>query len=128
MIDFETGYMPDVKVSETPESNDLYLYSINTQQFHTRYLKPTVTNLARKIVKGVYQPELGLKAFENLAGMGAHLYNEEFGNGRTLRGFSKADRKACAVEMMEYCWDELDRKVQELKMSKTNPVKKQRNR
>ena len=128
MIDFESGYMPNVKVTETPESNDLYLYSINNRLFHTQYLTPTVMNLVRKIARGVYQPELGLKAFENLAATGACLYNQEFGKGWTLRGFSQVDRKACAVEMMECCREEVERKVQELERGKTHPVKKQRNR
>jgi len=128
MIDFETGYMPDVKQSETPESNDLYLYLINTESFYTRQMMPTIANLARKVAKGNYQPHLGLKAFENLADMGACCYNQEFGKGRTMRGFTKADRKACAVELMDFCRDAVESKVQELEKPRERPHNKQKSR
>jgi len=50
-------------VIETPEymADDLCLWMMNDSRFFFRYIEPTVLNLARKRVKGIYKKDLAIK-------------------------------------------------------------------
>ena len=98
------------------EITELVLFSVNDYRVY-QSAKDIMHNLAKKIVKEVYEHDKALIAWGHLADYGARLYNADHGStqGTISQIFSPADRQAAAVELQEHYQEELDEEVQERK-------------
>lgn len=93
----------------TEESRELFFYIYSTGKIYKRTTTPIILNLAKKYAKGTFETEKALKAFYNLATEGAKEYAREFAHIEEVNKiFSVADRKACACELLEYYWENIN--------------------
>lgn len=105
--------MDDIKV------NELYLYTVNTGNLYRQMAQPIMDNLARKIVRGNYNKDMALKAWQNLADKGAAMYDREINDGRgSMMWISKPERTEVAKMLQEHYEEELQEKVEKLKSDK----------
>lgn len=89
---------------ETIESNELYLYTINTGTLYTRSILPTLENLKKKYKKGIYDKEKAIDAFYHISTEAAKMYAKEFCSADFR--FSVQDRFTVAVEMEAYYFED----------------------
>jgi hypothetical protein len=82
----------------TDEARELMLYIENDGQIYRQMVLPVLKNLATKKAKGTYVHDLGIKAFMNVATLGAQNYHREHGSMGTPWNvmFSTSVRKEVA--------------------------------
>ena len=96
--DFVESLDEDVSDDDVRE---LVLFIPNAHQLNAT-IKATITNLKRKIKRGVYDEERALKAWENVADAGVKLYDKLYGSGRgSLTMLDKSTRREIAKELMK---------------------------
>lgn len=91
-------------VNESANSKELALYIQNDGAMYRQMITPTITNHAKKVAKGVYDPEKALISWRSIADEGAKKYVKEFG---MEGGFSVADRNDVAKQLRDYYEDEV---------------------
>ncbi len=98
-------------------ARELAIYTTNDGQLYRQQAQPIILNLAKKIIKGVYDPQLALKLWGYLAEAGAKGYVREFGSrdDKWFEMFPASTRRAAAEEIAEHYQEELDDKVAELR-------------
>lgn len=86
----------------TTESEELYLYAINTSECYHQIIQPVLVNLKKKVAKGVYDADKAVDLYYYAATRCAKQYEREYGSeawyGIT---FSVTDRFTCAVDLEE---------------------------
>ena len=92
------------------ESDELVLTIVNDGDLYRQRVQPIVKNLAKKIVKGVYDKTLAVKLWKYLADDGAKKYTKEWG----LK-FSVADRTDAAKQLQRYFEDEVQHTARSLR-------------
>lgn len=98
----ELNYKP------TESSTELTLYIRTTGRIYKRYTTPIILNLAKKYTKGIFETEKALKAFYNLANEGAKAYAKEFADAEWKITFSVADKKLCAMELLDTYYENIN--------------------
>lgn len=99
----------NLNYNPTVESTELSLYIENTGNLYRTRTTGIILNLAKKYEKGTFDTEKALKAFYNLACEGAKLYAREFANPTEWNKiFSVSDRKICAMELLEYYFENIN--------------------
>lgn len=88
---------PDVDAAD-----ELILFANNDSQLYHSRIKPIMLNLARKMKKGVYAPELAAKGWQYLFDDAAKKYQKEFGDS-----FDAATRRHAAKEFEKDMRDEV---------------------
>lgn len=82
---------------------ELSLYAVNDSRTYFGITTPTINNLRKKVVKGTYEEEKALKAFEHVAQYAAKRYAYDFDNVRNwYKLFNAATRRVVAKDMLEY--------------------------
>lgn len=69
----------------TPESNELYIYIVNTESLYRQRIVPTIENLKKKYKKGIYDKEKAIDLWYYTATAGSDLYNKDFGYRFTVQ-------------------------------------------
>lgn len=83
------------------ESTELFIYATNTSELYPQ-ICAIIRNLAKKYVKGVYDPEMAVIAFYHVATASSNLYNKWYGYS-----FSVTDRYTTAVDMCDYYFENI---------------------
>lgn len=96
--------------TQTPEADELYLYTINDGDLYRNVTMPIINNLSKKYIKGIYDKEKAQILYYRLAAMGAKKYSEEFNTDRVC--FRVTERWTVAV------WLEVRYKDLVIEMSK----------
>lgn len=106
--------------SDNMNADELAMFIINDGDLYRQNIQPVLKNLAKKIKKGVYDPEKALKLWQYSAQWGAQKYTKEFG----IRGtngsygmFSPHDRREAAKQLAAHYEEEL----REVAGTKSNP-------
>jgi hypothetical protein len=101
-------------------ADELAMFIINDGDLYRQNIQPVLKNLAKKIKKGVYDPQKALKLWQYSAQWGAQKYTKEMG----IRGyngsygmFSPHDRREAAKQLAEHFEEEL----REVPGTKSNP-------
>lgn len=102
------------------EIRELELYAENNEELYRQRIIPILNNLARKIKRGVYDPEKALVLWKYAADDAAKRYGKELGNNDGFKIFSPADRRAVAKELQMYYQEELENLVE--KIIERNPA------
>lgn len=93
-------------IKASKESEELFLYAVNTSELYHGIVSSIIKNLKQKVRKGNYDKELAVSAWQYAADAAAKMYDKEFGSGRgSLTMFSKADRQECAKRLRDYYED-----------------------
>lgn len=106
-------------------ADELAMYIINDGDLYRRNISMVIKNLAKKIKKGVYDPQKALKLWQYSAQWGAQKYTKEFriaGTHGSYGMFSPSDRKDAAKQLAEHFEDEL----REAAGTKSNPHRHRR--
>lgn len=69
----------------TTESNELYIYIVNTERLYHQRIVPTIENLKKKYKKGIYDKEKAIDLWYYTATAGSDLYNKDFGYRFTVQ-------------------------------------------
>lgn len=69
----------------TTESNELYIYIVNTESLYRQRILPTIENLKKKYKKGIYDKEKAIDLWYYTATAGSDLYNKDFGYRFTVQ-------------------------------------------
>ena len=85
------------------DARELALYATNDGDLYRQRAQPIMLNLARKMVRGVYDPALAVTAWRYMADDAAKKYSREFGPC----AFSPATRDLAAIEIGESYAEEL---------------------
>ena len=101
--------MLNLNYKETETSEELTLYVLNEGRMYRCLTVGIIKNLAKKYEKGTFETEKALKSFYNLATEGAKRYAKEYANADEWNKiFSVANRKACACELLEGYWENIN--------------------
>lgn len=107
--------------ANTHEARELSLYATNNGPLRFGRIDSIIMNLARKHVKGIYDPVLALKPWQSLADDMAKAYAKEFcGPDFDLRSFSKATRKLAAQEIADYYDEAIREYAEDMKRDQDN--------
>ena len=102
------------------EQRELELYIVNDYDLYKGQCGSIITNLAKKMRKGVYDHAKAAKLWTYLADSGAQKYTKEYDTSRpstSYGAFSKADRVAVGKSLADYYLDA----VKEAAGEKSNP-------
>lgn len=80
-------------------ARELELYTENDYDLYRQRTTPTIKNLARKKFKGIYNPKLAVKAFQNVTDVAAKKYIKEMGTGGGFGIFRPIERKYAAARL-----------------------------
>lgn len=110
--------------SDNMNADELAMFIINDGDLYRQNIQMVIKNLAKKIKKGVYDPQKALKLWQYSAQWGAQKYTKEMG----IRGtngsygmFSPHDRREAAKQLAEHYEDELREAAGK---TKSNPRRK----
>ncbi len=106
----------DMRFSETDEptleegvdevaARELTLYIENDATIYRQRIQPIIKNLARKMKKGTYDPELAIKGFMYAVEHGIKSYNKEFGPGFKI---DKVTKRKVAEDLRDNFMDEIE--------------------
>ena len=95
-------YLRDHDITSTDDVNELVLYITNDGDLYRRRTLPIISNLAKKMKRGAYDPELAVKAWQYLADDGVRKYDKEFGSDGGKLFLDKATRTEIARELRDY--------------------------
>lgn len=99
-------------IVDTAAARELKLYADNTFEIYNRHAMPTVENLKKKYVKGDYEHDKAVRAWEYVAEAAAKLYAREFATvGEWCKMFNAATRRVVAENMEAYYFAEYIREV-----------------
>lgn len=85
------------------EVEELSIYIRNDSNIYQYYTIPTAKSLARKKIKGIYDKELAVKAFEYVAKAGADKYKKEFADDDYEQfTFNPATRHETAKQLLDH--------------------------
>lgn len=88
-------------------ARELELYADNTRTIYEHHAMPVVQNLRKKYIRGQYDREKAVKAWEYVAEAAAKMYAREFASsGDWFRIFNRATRRAVAEAMEAYYFAE----------------------
>lgn len=102
----------ETKADHTGEDgiSELVLFIVNDARTYA-HIQNVLLNLAKKINKGVYNPELAIKSWDAIAAQGIKDYNTEFKDNPIK--ISKQERLMAAKELQEYYEDYLQEWTQD---------------
>lgn len=86
---------------------ELVLFTTNDGDIYRQRIQPIIKNLKRKQARGIYDPELAVKAFSYAAQDGMKKYAKEFGGLGLQRGQIGKTRMAVATQLLDYYAEEL---------------------
>lgn len=89
--------------NETAESRELFLYATNNGDLYRSMTTPVITNLKKKLAKGVYDSDKAVDAYYHIATEASNRYQKDYGYA-----FSVADRFTVAVDMEAYYKEEIE--------------------
>ena len=92
----------NMRVEESTESRELFLYCVNTERLYTQSILPALNNLKRRYNRGVFDSEKAVDLFYYVACNGAEMYKKDFGYS-----FTVTERFTAAAEMLNYFMDEI---------------------
>lgn len=92
-----------MKYNETTESRELFLYATNDGDLYRHMITPVITNLKKKLAKGIYDAEKAVDAYYHIATEASNKYYRDFGYK-----FSVGDRFTVAVDMEAYYKEEVE--------------------
>ena len=95
-------YLRDHDITSTDDVNELVLYITNDGDLYRRRTLPIISNLAKKMKHGAYDPELAVKAWQYLADDGVRKYDKEFGSGQGKLFLNKTTRTEIAKELRDH--------------------------
>jgi hypothetical protein len=85
------------------EGREVSLYGINDGDLYRQCAVPIIRNLARKMLKGEYDPALAVRAFRVWADRASAAYAKEFKvTGHGKYGFAVKSREVAAAEALEH--------------------------
>lgn len=90
----------------TSQSDELFLYTVNTGIIYTEYTSPLIELLRKHYKKGVYSKNKAIDAYYKIATFAAKLYNKEFASDG-YRSFSVTDRFTVAIEMEQRYYEQV---------------------
>lgn len=88
--------------------DELVLFITNDGDIYRQRIQPIIKNLKRKQARGIYDPELAVKAFSYAAQDGLKKYAKEFGSLGLQRGEIGTTRMAIASQLLDYYTDQLE--------------------
>lgn len=83
-------------VENTCESRELAVYAINNRNIYFYQIKPVISNLQKKYVKGNFDATKAIVAFYHVTTAASNLYNKEFGYK-----FSVTERWTAAYNLLQ---------------------------
>lgn len=86
-------------------ARELTLYIENDSTIYRQRIQPIIKNLARKMKKGTYDPELAVKGFMYAVEHGIKSYNKEFGPGFKI---DKVTKRKVAEDLRDNFMDEIE--------------------
>ena len=86
-------------------ARELTLYIENDSTIYRQRIQPIIKNLARKMKKGTYDPELAIKGFMYAVEHGIKSYNKEFGPGFKI---DKVTKRKVAEDLRDNFMDEIE--------------------
>lgn len=93
----QVGQQPMQK-AESPQAHELRLFADNDAQMHRSSFQPIVSNLGKKMDKGVYDSQKATKLWGYHADRAAQSYTKQMGGGQPWhKQFSPAVRKEAAA-------------------------------
>lgn len=87
----------------TEEARELFLYATNDGDLYRQMITPVITNLKKKLAKGVYDADKAVDAYYHIATEASNKYYKDFGYA-----FGVADRFTVAVDMEAYYREEVE--------------------
>lgn len=92
-----------MKVIETEESRELFLYAVNNGVLYSRAIVPTIQNLAKKYRKGTFDAERAVDAFYYVACFASDSYYRDFGYK-----FTVTERFTAAKNLVDYFMEDIE--------------------
>jgi hypothetical protein len=102
---------------------ELVLTTTNDGDLYRQQVQPLITNLAKKLAKGVFDRDKAVVAMGYLADNGARKYAWAYGDRGGARswaqvplassGFNAATRRAAAAELLDHYMDEITQEARE---------------
>ena len=86
-------------------ARELTLYIENDSTIYRQRIQPIIKNLARKMKKGTYDPDLAIKGFMYAVEHGIKSYNKEFGPGFKI---DKITKRKVAEDLRDNFMDEIE--------------------
>ncbi len=102
------------QTADEATAHELYLYIENDGQLYRQMYQPQVMNMARRIVRGDFNPEKAVKLVVYLVEEGIRRYRKEFGLGTVNR----ATKEAAARMLLPYMTEQAQEKAREITASK----------
>lgn len=87
----------------TTESNELYIYIVNTERLYRQRIQPTIENLKKKYLKGIYDKDKAIDLWYYTATAGSEMYNRDYGYS-----FSVQDRFTVATDLEAYYREDIE--------------------
>lgn len=113
---FNTTETPEISMEASVDTKDaeqdadwakgeLEVFIVNDYYLYSSMVQPVLHNLAKKINKGIYNPELALKSWDAVAKEGLKKHNSDFKDSPL--SMTVADRREVAKALQEHYEDEL---------------------
>ena len=100
-------------------AEELAMWAENDGDLYKRQITPSIENLAKKMVKGVYDKEKAIQLWKYTADSAAKSYQKEFGDT-----FTAETRRMAAAMLADYYQEDVEEKAEELKKAKEAKGKK----
>lgn len=90
------------------ESDELYLYAVNTEKLYTGWTIPAIHNLHKKYQKGTFDKDKAIIMFYRMATDAAKLYQMEVD---TSTSFSVTARWTTACDLLTYYMEDIEKGI-----------------
>ena len=87
----------------TEEARELFLYATNDGDLYRHMTTPVITNLKKKLAKGIYDTDKAVDAYYHIATEASKKYEKDFDYA-----FGVADRFTVAVDMEAHYREEIE--------------------
>ena len=113
-----TGWIKSAKTKDV-EVHEIYLQTINNAELYRSMINPSIKSMAKKMHKGIFNKELALKQFMNIASQALKSYERD--NAKAT--LSPMQKQSFGKLLMDYYMEEIVDASNELKNNKTAQVK-----
>lgn len=100
-------------VGDEEAAKELALFAENDGDLYRQRITPCITNLAKKMVKGVFDKEKSVKLWQYVADDAAKRYQKEFGDT-----FNAGTRRMTAAMLADSYMEEIEDQAKELEAKK----------
>lgn len=94
--------------NHTWESDELYLYAVNTENLYNGFAVPAISNLHKKYQKGTFDKDKAIIMFYRMATNASKQYQKEIDSDTR---FSVTNRWTTACELLDYYMEDIEKGI-----------------